>query len=208
MAPDPALAAAGDDAMRVTYIPESVKAEMREQIKQEVLDTAKRDHWAVPKLVPDWAMRIRLFGDIRVRAQEDIFPAGNDNTGSFPNFNAINTGAPFDPSGTVFSPQLDVDRNRERLRLRVARRAGGGSRAGLFRRLAHRQRAKTICRPRPTSRSGWPTRGRAAISAATPSGSIARFLKYELGGGDPNNNLTRYPRPFRQSFLLLDGDLG
>src|SRR4051812_44506662 len=117
--PDPALMALGDDAMRVTYIPDTVKAEMREQIKQDVMDSAKRERWAMPKLVPEWALHVRLFGDIRVRYEYNAFPSGNDNTGAFPNFNAINTGPPFDTSGTVFSPQINVDRDRNRLRLRA-----------------------------------------------------------------------------------------
>ncbi len=48
-----------------------------------------------------------------------MFGEGNDNTGVFPNFNAINTGAPFDVAGPIFSPQLNVDQNRERIRLRT-----------------------------------------------------------------------------------------
>jgi hypothetical protein len=51
-----------------------------------------------------------------------MYPSGNDNvTGAFPNFNAINTGAPFDlrnAAGTL-PPQLNVDRNRDRTRLRM-----------------------------------------------------------------------------------------
>ena len=47
------------------------------------------------------------------------FRSGNDNTGAFPNFNAINTGPPFDITGTTFSPQLNVDQDRARLRLRL-----------------------------------------------------------------------------------------
>ncbi len=108
-----------DDTMRVSYIPESVKDEMREQIKADVLAQAREENWSSPRMLPDWVTRFRLFVDVRVRYQGDYFSSGNDNTGAFPNFNAINTGAPFDVSGTVFSPQLNVDQNRNRTRLRL-----------------------------------------------------------------------------------------
>src|SRR4029079_13893707 len=108
-----------DESVRVTYIPETVKAQLREELKQEVMSTARNENWAAPRLFPDWVSRIKLFGDIRVRYEGTFFPMGNDNTGAFPNFNAINTGPPFDVSGTVFSPQLNVDQDSHRIRLRA-----------------------------------------------------------------------------------------
>jgi hypothetical protein len=114
-APEPA----SDDAVRVTYIPDNVKSQIRDELKDEVLAQARAEHWAAPDLMPDWARRFRFFGDIRVRYQGNYFPTGNDNTGAYPNFNAINTGAPFDVSGTVFSPQYNVDQDRQRLILRA-----------------------------------------------------------------------------------------
>jgi hypothetical protein len=110
---------ASDDQVRVTYIPEAVKAQMREEIKQEVMSTAKAEGWAAPNAIPSWVPKFRVTGDIRVRYEGDFYPGGNDNTGAFPNFNAINTGAPFDTAGTVFSPQQDVDQNRTRFRIRA-----------------------------------------------------------------------------------------
>jgi hypothetical protein len=120
--------AAGADDVRVTYIPENVKSQMRNEIREEVMARARSERWAAPNSVPDWTTRIRPFGDFRGRYESIFFqgrhestvlPVGNDNTGAFPNFNAINTGAPFDVSGSQFSPQLNVDRNRQRDRLRV-----------------------------------------------------------------------------------------
>lgn len=108
-----------DSAVRVTYIPENVKAQMRDEIQAAVLAQARNERWADPRTLPEWTTRIRLFGDVRTRYEGLYFPTGNDNTGAFPNFNAINTGAPFDVSGTVFSPQLNVDQDRTRVRLRA-----------------------------------------------------------------------------------------
>jgi len=107
------------DEVRVTYIPESVKAEIRDQLRAEVFSQAREQKWAAPNSAPEWTQRIRMFGDIRMRYDQYMFADSNNNTGVFPNFNAINTGAPFDVSGAIFSPQLNVDQNRERTRLRT-----------------------------------------------------------------------------------------
>jgi hypothetical protein len=107
------------DTVRVTYVPEFVKKQLREEVKQEVLAQAREERWAAPRSFPEWVSRYTLFGDFRLRSEALLYPAGNDNTGAFPNFNAINTGSPFDVAGTVFSPQINVDRNRERERIRA-----------------------------------------------------------------------------------------
>ncbi|MCX6840449.1 MAG: putative porin [Verrucomicrobia bacterium] len=107
------------EEVRVTYIPESVKAEIRDQLRTEVFTQAREQQWAAPNAAPEWTQRIKLFGDIRGRQESIMYPSGNDTTGVFPNFTAINTGAPFDTTGAVFSPQLNADQNRERSRLRM-----------------------------------------------------------------------------------------
>lgn len=108
-----------EDTVSVPYIPEMVKSQMRDQIKQEIMDQARNENWVNPRALPDWVSRFRFNGDFRLRAEADLYPSGNDNTGAFPNFNAINTGQPFDTAGTVFSPQLNVDQRREKLKLRA-----------------------------------------------------------------------------------------
>jgi hypothetical protein len=117
----PASASSDDDTVRVTYVPEIVKAQLRDEIKQEVLAQARQENWAAPNTLPSWVSRFTPFGDIRIRYESDTYPVGNDNTGSFPNFNSINTGAPFDTSqaNNNFPPELDVDQNRSRFRLRA-----------------------------------------------------------------------------------------
>lgn len=105
--------------VRVTYIPQTVKNEMRELIKQDVLAQVKSGDLEIAGFAPEWAERIKFFGDIRTRFEADIFPLGNDNTGAFPNFNAINQGSPFDVAGTQFSPQYNVDQDRYMFKLRA-----------------------------------------------------------------------------------------
>jgi len=110
------------EEVRVTYIPESVKEEIRNQLRSEIMADSRSQKWAGAADIPEWTRRTGLFGDVRMRHDKFMFSAGNDNlTGAFPNFNSINTGAPFDltnAAGTL-PPQLNVDQDRERYRLRM-----------------------------------------------------------------------------------------
>jgi hypothetical protein len=129
-------AMASEEDIVVTHIPEPVKERLREEIRQEILEDLPemRDtHFVLAESgkeavigeleeAPSWQKNIRLFGDLRLRFDATRFPEGNDNTGSFPDFNRINTGSPFDVAGFEFSPQLNVDENRSRFRMRA--RAG------------------------------------------------------------------------------------
>jgi len=112
-----------EDSTHVTYIPEVVKQQMRDQIKQEVMDQAREENWAAPRTMPDWVTRFKLIGDIRVRYQGDYFPADNfTGLGSdYWNYNAINTSStPYDyTSATTNPPYYNNDQNRNRFRLRA-----------------------------------------------------------------------------------------
>ena len=189
---------ATDDQVRVTYIPESVKAQMREEIKDEVLSKAREENWATPSAVPDWVSKVRLSGDIRIRYEGDFFPSGNDNTGAFPIFNTINTGAPFDVSGTAFSPQNNVDQNRNRFRIRARVGAevdmGEGFTVGI--RLGSGQDNSPVTENQTLG-----------LSNNAQGGNFSKyqvwidraFLKYEFGG-EPNKNFAitfgRMDNPF------------
>ncbi len=114
-APPPPVA---ENDVRVTYVPQAVRNSIRDEIKQELLAEAREQNWSASS-APEWTSRIRPFGDFRGRYESISFGDGNDNTGAFPNFNAINTGSPFDVSGTLFSPQYNVDQDRNRAAIRA-----------------------------------------------------------------------------------------
>lgn len=120
-----------DSTVRVQYVPESVKAEIREQLKQEVLAQARTEGWATPNAIPEWTERIRIEGDLRVRYQADRFGSGNSgiaeyNPGRTPdadlypnitrNPGAAQLDANGQPAGNVGD---DVSRMRLRARLGV-----------------------------------------------------------------------------------------
>jgi len=120
-----AAAAMPPGTKRVVYVPEIVKKQLRDELRSEVMVQAKDEGWASPGKLPEWASRIRLFGDFRSRYQGNFFPSGNDTSGSLVNYNAINTGSPWDYTSGVFPPSLNAnaDRNRFLLRARLGAEA-------------------------------------------------------------------------------------
>ncbi len=194
-----------EEEARITYIPEVVRNQMRDHIKQELMAQAREESWS-RQSVPDWTSKFRPFGDIRGRYEGTFFPEGNDNSGAFPNFNSINTGAPFDTSGTQFSPQhnVDQDRNRTRLRTRLGTDVmlGDGLNAGL--------RIATGDSNSPTSTNQ--TLGSSGGNFSKYAVWLDRaFISYDAGPGD-GQELTlmigRFDNPFFSTEILWDDDLG
>ncbi len=100
--------------IRVPYISETAKAEMRDEVKREVLAQSHNERWGEPGALPEWLRRISFEGDVRVRWQNDLFDKNNI--------------APDDPNGYLFqssndlawSPDLaNTQNNRDRMSLRA-----------------------------------------------------------------------------------------
>jgi hypothetical protein len=199
-----------DDEVRVTYVPQVVKDQIRDEIKQEVMEEAREQNWAAPNAFPEWVSRFRLFGDVRVRYEGDFYPSGNDNTGAFPNFNAINTGPPFDVTGTVFSPQYNVDQDRNRFRLRARAGAlvelGEGFTAGL--RIATGEDNSPVS---PNQTLGVANQKQGGNYSKYEIWLDRAFIRYELGG-TPQEDLVisvgRFDNPFLTTNMIWDDDLG
>lgn len=118
----PATAEAGKrPPVRVVYLPETEKKRLREEVKQEVMEQAKAENWAAPNALPEWTKRITLDGDLRTRYEQDLFDKNNDPFAI--NFNAINSGSPYDVSSNNrnLPPLANVtqDRSLPRFRLRL-----------------------------------------------------------------------------------------
>ena len=71
----PAAPAIAPGTVRVPYVPESVKAEIRDEVKDDVLAQAKTERWGDPGALPEWLDRFTWSGDMRVRAEADRFPS-------------------------------------------------------------------------------------------------------------------------------------
>jgi hypothetical protein len=200
-----------EDTVRVRYVPEIVKQQLREEIRQDVMDQARKENWANPRTFPDWVSRFHPFADFRLRYEGFFYPSGNDNTGAFPNFNAINTGPPFDVAGTVFSPQINVDQNRNRLRIRARFGAemdlGEGFTMGL--RIAS---GESNAPTSPNQSLGLANGGQGGNFSKYAIWLDRAFVRYELGGQPDKDfqvNLGRFDDPFfRTSEIVWDDDLG
>ena len=108
-----------DGTIHVTYIPQNVRDQIASTVKQQVLAQEQAQGYAAPNQIPDWVDHIHVYGDLRTRYEADLFPSGNDP--EITNFNAINTGSPFDTSQSNpdFEPRNDSTQNRNRFELRA-----------------------------------------------------------------------------------------
>jgi len=73
----PAPAPVAPGVVRVPYVPEAVKQEITEEVKQDVLAQAKTERWGDPNSFPDWLRHVTWYGDVRFRAEADRFPTDN-----------------------------------------------------------------------------------------------------------------------------------
>jgi hypothetical protein len=212
-----AAAASPPGSKRVTYVPEVVKRQLRDELRKDVLAQAKNEGWASPGKYPEWASRIRFSGDIRGRWENIWYPKGGYNSiGQIYDFNAINTGSPYDiSSANPFSVPLyntTQDRNRARLRARL------GMDADLYEGFSAGLRIGTGSDASPVSTN------------QTLGGSGGNFSKYSLwldrafmkfepfkspwlaGQADPSTlavTVGRFDNPFwSPTDLVWDGDLG
>lgn len=194
---------------RVQYVPEIVKREMRDEIRQEVMAQAKSEGWAAPNQVPEWAQRIRIKGDIRGRYDGTFFPGGNAyGVADQSDFNTINSGSALDIGSGTTTPDpkrnVDQDRNRFRLRARLGVEADLGEEVTTGFRIATGS-------------------GRDPVSTnQTLGGSGGNFSKYQLWLDRAFINykpvlpeewglsatVGRFDNPFFSTDLIWDGDLG
>jgi hypothetical protein len=89
------LAPPAPGTIRVPYIPETVREQIRDEIKADVLKQAAAQGWASPgKAAPDWVRNFRFYGDLRIRSQTQLY--NRFNSDQVPNFQAIAASGPLD----------------------------------------------------------------------------------------------------------------
>src|SRR3954451_11885570 len=71
------------NVIRMQYVPEFLKQEMREEIRQDVLAQTKTEQWGDRKPVPSWVDRFTFSGDVRLRHDNDFFSSANAPPGVF-----------------------------------------------------------------------------------------------------------------------------
>lgn len=110
-----------DNVVRVPYVPDFVKDEIRDQVRNElreevvkdVLSQAQQERWGIPDAMPEWTQRIKISGDLRLRAQADLFSADNPSFLNFIDYQAVNDG------DSDIYPNTEEDRYRGRARMRL-----------------------------------------------------------------------------------------
>jgi hypothetical protein len=123
-APIVAQAPAANGEVRVQYVPAIVRQQIRDEIKAEVMNTAKQENWAAPNTFPDWASRISFDGDLRLRYESRGYADGNSN--EIVDFAKLNDKGPYDVnanSGSNLPPLLNTREDRDSL-LRLRARFG------------------------------------------------------------------------------------
>jgi hypothetical protein len=204
--------AASDDTVQVSYVPDVVKNQIRDEVKADVMKQAREEHWGTKNDIPDWVHRFRVTGDIRVRYEDDAFPDGNA-TGSLVNYNAINTGAPFDAnfatSKSGFLPTYNVDQDRSRFRLRARIGAeidlGQGFTAGM--------RVGTGSDNSPVTENqtlGAANGGQGGNFSKYQIWLDRAFIRYELGARtdkDFSVSIGRFDNPFLSTSMIWADDI-
>ncbi|WLG98280.1 putative porin [Pseudomonas sp. Z1-14] len=113
--------------VRVQYVPNIVREQIRDQVKAEVMATAKKENWAQPNTFPDWVSRISFDGDIRLRDESRYYSGTNSN--QIVDFARLNDRGPYDVnpnSSSNLPPLLNTREDREnlfRLRARLGMKA-------------------------------------------------------------------------------------
>ena len=115
-----------EGAVRVPYVPQTVRDEISKQVAEQVepavvegvVKQAKSEGWGVPGAMPDWLNHVRMTGDVRVRAQGDLFARDND-ANQILDYNSINAAGGVTKAGAANSEFLNTTHDGERLRVRA-----------------------------------------------------------------------------------------
>ena len=195
LAPPPA------GAVRVPYVPETVRAQIKDELRREVLAQARSERWAAPEnAAPDWTRDIQIHGDFRFRSASHFY--GSDNAIShYSDVPAFNANGPYDISGFggQLLPTLNTTRdkrNNMQVRGRIGIAATVANRFQLGFQLA------TGDDPGPISTNSSLTGGFRKrdvwIQNAYAKGEIVPGLTAMLG---------RFDNPLRTTDLMFDPDL-
>ncbi|MFA6067282.1 MAG: putative porin, partial [Janthinobacterium sp.] len=89
-----ALAQVQPGDVRVPYLSHTVREQIRDEIKGQVLAEAKAGGWAAPNETPAWTKRIRVEGDVRARYESRYYDMANSNIEI--DWRSLNSGSGYD----------------------------------------------------------------------------------------------------------------
>lgn len=76
--------------IRVPYVPEFVKKQISDQVREEVIAQARAERWADANAIPEWVDRVKIEGEMRVGLQTDSYGNNNAASAAFLNANGQN----------------------------------------------------------------------------------------------------------------------
>lgn len=89
-----ALAQVQPGDVRVPYISQTVREQIRDEIKGQVMAEAQAGGWAAPNEVPAWSKRLRVEGDVRARYESRYYDMANSNIEI--DWRSLNSGSGYD----------------------------------------------------------------------------------------------------------------
>jgi hypothetical protein len=186
--------------VRVTYVPQIVRDQIAQQVRADLMPTLKNGGWAEPDQPNPADERFHFFGDLRLRGQLDELPSSNAQL--FPNFNAINSGSPFDITRSAGGvPLLNDAEDRSAFRLRA--------RAGIDVRIDDGITAEVRI---ATGNDASPVSSNQTFGQNGPFTKYAIWLDRAFVKAQPYDWLTasagRMPNPFWTTDLIYYDDLG
>lgn len=110
-------------AVRVPYVPEIVKDEIKKEVVADLAPSVKQEvaqqvgaGGALFSSLPDWVQRMTWTGDVRIRGEADVFGQSNAQD-TYLDFNQVNSAGGIDKAGT--SAFLNTIQDQDRLRVRA-----------------------------------------------------------------------------------------
>ncbi len=112
--------------VRVPYIPETVRAQIVQDVRNDVLATARDENWADSRQIPGWLKIFTFEGDLRVRGEGDLFSKDNAAASLYQSQTASPAWAP-----DLTNTQHSYDRLTLRARLGLKAAVGSDVTAGM-----------------------------------------------------------------------------
>lgn len=196
--------------VRVPYVPEfiqqklraDVRGDLHQEVVEDVMERARIEGWGLPGVLPDWTNRIKWKGEVRLRAQGDMFADGNiAPPNGYLDFAEINDAGGFSRTDDPYlNSSEDRTRLRARARLALEARPAENLLAGL--------RLSTGGTSDPVSTNQ--TLGTNANRYSVTWDQLYLQYKAPAVAGEPWLTLWggRMPNPWLSSDLVWDSDLG
>lgn len=185
-------AKAPSDVVRVPYVPQIVRDQIRDEVKRDVLAQAKTERWGDPGALPDWLSRVTWSGDLRVRAESDFFQSSN--YPFVPNYVAINQAGNLNGANTYLN--TTTDRRRWLLRARLGMNAQVSDKM----KIGVRVSSGTTTNPVSTNSTlgSFQNRSAVVLDQAYLSYQPAQWLQLQAG---------KMPNPWLSTDLVWDDDV-